>query len=64
MNDPIMRYLVDALASEYSKNDPLAYSFVSYRDDTEKETVCQKWRGRGIQPILYKKMIGKKRRRT
>jgi len=52
--DPVMRYLLDAIASNRKSGDPLheAYAFVSYSKEKYKEQV-QSWTEKSIIPIPY-----------
>lgn len=50
VNDPVMRYLVDAVAAERRSDSRLhrAYALAEY--DT---LASQQWRAKGIEPVLY-----------
>jgi len=56
VNDPVMRYLVDAIAADREQgiDDRLreAYAFASYKEG-EKENVKNEWATKNITPILY-----------
>ncbi|WP_103016191.1 SIR2 family protein [Salinibacter ruber] len=56
VNDPVMRYLVDAIAAdrEGGVDERLreAYAFASF-EDGERENVKDKWQTKNITPILY-----------
>lgn len=59
VNDPVMRYLVDAVAVERHLDRRLhtAYAFAECQPDNSEE-VAQEWRARGIEPILYNPQDG------
>jgi hypothetical protein len=59
VNDPVMRYLVDAVAVERHLDRRLhtAYAFAECQPDKSEE-VAQEWRARGIEPILYNPQDG------
>ena len=54
LSDPVMKYLVDAVAAERAKGDDLgmAYAFVGC-DPGETEEVGKGWMARNVKPILY-----------
>lgn len=54
VDDPVMRYLVDAVAVERRQDRRLhnAYAFAQCASD-KRDEVAQEWRARGIEPILY-----------
>lgn len=54
INDPIMRYIMDALAVEGNKDH--AWAFGNYREDCpgEKERETEAWKSKGVTPIMYK----------
>jgi hypothetical protein len=56
VNDPVMRYLVDAIAADREEgiDERLreAYAFASF-EDGEREEVRDKWQTKNITPILY-----------
>ena len=54
LSDPVMEYLVDAVAAERAKGDDLgmAYAFVGC-DPGETAKVGASWRARNVKPILY-----------
>lgn len=54
--DPVMSYLVDALAAERAKGAPFkdAYAFGEYDGTTESlQTTHDRWLAKNVQPILY-----------
>lgn len=57
LNDPVLRYAVDALAADRKNGESTraVWAFVSY--DPERPNAAQeewkKWKGKGVQPILY-----------
>lgn len=55
INDPILRYMMDALAADRALGEmiPLAYSFGEcVPGDETRET--EEWEAKGVMPILYK----------
>ena len=56
VNDPVMRYLTDAIAADNLKGERTlpVYAFVAYEEDRKKEIV-REWEIRGITPIAYDK---------
>ncbi len=57
INDPVMRYVLDALATETGPDGQFrrAYAFVPY-DETEQDNRCkqeQLWAAKNVKPILY-----------
>ena len=61
LSDPVMKYLVDAVAAERAKGGDLgsAYAFVGC-DPTESARVNVEWNARNVEPILYDKRNGHK----
>lgn len=57
LDDPILRYMVDALAAdaEQGELEYQAYAFASY-GETNQQSVASSWRAKGVQPILYSSM--------
>lgn len=55
LNDPVLRYAVDALAAdrESGENKHTVWAFVGYKDEAEREEQQQLWLGKGVKPILY-----------
>lgn len=55
LNDPVMSYMVDALAAERKKGVRynVAYAFGSYDDTAEQQKTETAWRGKSVVPILY-----------
>lgn len=55
LNDPVLRYAVDALAAdrESGENKHTVWAFVGYKDEAEREEQQQLWLGKGVHPILY-----------
>jgi hypothetical protein len=54
VNDPVIRYMVDAVAADQGQNEEILqiYAFGDCKSDKEKiET--DKWKVKGIKPILY-----------
>ena len=56
INDPILRYMVDALAADKLRGEsPLEmFAFGSYDNDKENEQYNE-WSAKGVTPILYSK---------
>lgn len=56
LDDPVMGYMVDALAAERARgaNFGRAYAFASFQDDRERETAKIEWKGKNVEPILYR----------
>ena len=54
LSDPVMKYLVDAVAAERAKGDNLgkAYAFDGC-DPRERARVGAGWTARNVEPILY-----------
>lgn len=55
INDPILRYMMDALAADsmMGENSPRAYAFGSYKRSGE-EQAKNEWKTKNVIPILYK----------
>lgn len=55
LNDPVMSYMVDALAAERKKGVTYsdAYAFGSYDDPAKQHETETAWRGKNVEPILY-----------
>jgi len=55
LNDPVMSYMVDALAAERKKGVRynVAYAFGSYNDPAKQQETETAWRGKSVEPILY-----------
>lgn len=56
LSDPVMRYLVDAVATERAKGRELggAYAFAGYDPaKTTAERACAKWKARNVKPMPY-----------
>ena len=53
INDPVLRYMRDALAADrlLGEETPQAYAFGS--DDNDPEKAKSEWISKGVQPILY-----------
>ena len=59
--DPVMSYLVDALAAERAKGAPFrdAYAFGEYDGTPEGlQTTHDRWDAKGVKPILYDNHMG------
>lgn len=54
LSDPVLRYIVDALASDrrHGENTPPTWAFVSCEPSKEAEVEAT-WKAKGINPILY-----------
>ena len=58
LSDPVMRYLVDAVATERAKGHDLgrAYAFAGYDPaKTTAERARAEWKARNVEPMLYDK---------
>lgn len=54
VNDPVMSYLVDALAAERSRHQPFQPAFaLAAFGEQPREEAQQEWQAKGIEPILY-----------
>ncbi len=63
LNDPVLRYMADAFASESreirrAQYRPRAYIFVSYEGEELTPDQMADWRHRGMQPIFYQNFDG------
>ena len=60
MGDPVMRYLLDALAADKQASDgtgglpTVAWALASYKDDAERAKIEEQWKAKGVEPLLYK----------
>lgn len=52
LNDPILRYMTDALAANQDKHYK-SYIFTDYNNEEEKNIKQQEWDIRGVIPIFY-----------
>ncbi|HIG0327434.1 TPA: anti-phage defense-associated sirtuin Dsr1 [Legionella pneumophila] len=55
INDPILRYMMDALAADrlLGESPPEMFAFGSYSSSKEKE-IAKEWKAKNVTPILYK----------
>lgn len=55
VGDPVMRYLIDALAAERRRGNRVrdAYALASYDESNHREKVQSEWRAKNVIPILY-----------
>ncbi len=55
LDDPVMGYMVDALAAERARGASFgrAYAFAAFRTESERETAKNEWLGKNVEPILY-----------
>lgn len=55
VDDPVIRYIVDALAADRSMGEdiPEHYIFTSYKDEADRSDKQREWESRGLTPILY-----------
>ena len=56
LNDPVMRYLVDALAADRELSKEFAreaFALVPHRNDTVFEEIEAEWKGKNVTPIPY-----------
>ena len=61
VNDPVMGYMVDALAAERAKGGRFsrAYAFADHDGaDGERQRVEGQWRAKNVEPILYDRRDG------
>lgn len=60
LNDPIMRYLMDALSAARDNNENFQkpYIFISYDNEKNKKKNESRWRNKGIEPISYSDQNG------
>lgn len=57
INDPILRYMMDAMYADHhkGKRTPKAWAFGSYKSN-EYELMETSWRAKGVEPILYEEL--------
>ena len=55
LNDPVMRYMTDAISADRMLGEklPTIWAFVPYKDLLNKQEEAQRWKNKGIEPILY-----------
>ena len=55
LSDPVMRYMTDAISADRMLGEklPTIWAFASYDDSLNKQIELQKWKAKGIEPILY-----------
>lgn len=55
INDPVLRYMVDAMAAERTlgENTPQTWAFVSHNPGQETQ-ITGEWKAKGVTPILYR----------
>tara|TARA_R110002072_G_C7961852_1_gene533986 strand:+ start:264 stop:3863 length:3600 start_codon:yes stop_codon:yes gene_type:complete len=55
INDPILRYMMDALAADrlLGESPPEMFAFGSYSEN-KKEDISREWKAKNVTPILYK----------
>lgn len=55
INDPVLRYMVDAMAAERTlgENTPQTWAFVSHKPGQETQ-ITGEWKAKGVTPILYR----------
>ncbi|MDP2347232.1 MAG: anti-phage defense-associated sirtuin Dsr1 [Gammaproteobacteria bacterium] len=55
INDPVMRYMMDALAADryLGESSPEAFAFGSYSNN-QRENACAEWDSKNVTPILYR----------
>lgn len=55
INDPVMRYLLDALAADRASGMPVKemFAFAGYPSSAKKDNVRKEWEGKSVTPILY-----------
>ncbi len=60
INDPMMRYLMDALAADRMQGESTQQAYVlAGFDSGERETQSESWKSKGVMPILYELHTGK-----
>lgn len=62
LNDPIVGYLVDALAADMGPNRQFrkAYALADFNgSEVDEKRQTDAWRGKHVEPILYRKLRGK-----
>ncbi len=59
INDPVLRYMMDALAADrmLGESTPQSYAFGSYVTGGEKEALVE-WEAKGVVPVLYEVPTG------
>jgi hypothetical protein len=59
INDPVMRYMMDALAADelMGESTPEAYAFASSSKD-ERSQKATEWKAKGVTPLLYEVPAG------
>lgn len=60
INDPVLRYMMDALAADrmLGEKTDLSYAFGSYDGDENKELSIKEWEAKGVVPVLFDKNHG------
>ncbi len=55
LNDPVLRYMMDALAADrlLGESPPEMFAFGEYKKG-EFDTECKQWKAKNVTPILYK----------
>lgn len=55
INDPVMRYMMDALAADrlLGESSPEMFAFMSYEDKAKKIDMEKEWQAKNITPLLY-----------
>lgn len=56
LNDPILRYMVDAIAADKLRGEDMFtefYAFAGFKDDHEKKKVIKQWEAKQVVPITY-----------
>ncbi len=55
INDPVMRYMMDALAADrlLGESSPDMFVFISHKNSVDREVLKNEWLAKGITPLLY-----------
>lgn len=58
LGDPVLRYMMDALAADRMFIDglPNIYAFASYKAD-EQEQIAEEWESKNVTPIVYESVL-------
>ncbi|WP_321324966.1 anti-phage defense-associated sirtuin Dsr1 [Thiomicrorhabdus sp.] len=61
INDPVLRYMMDALAADrmLGENTALSYAFGTYDGAANKDSATEEWSSKGVVPVLFDKNHGR-----
>lgn len=61
INDPVLRYMMDALAADrmLGENTALSYAFGTYDGPSNKDSATEEWSSKGVVPVLFDKNHGR-----